>query len=874
MSKNLVIVESPAKAKTIEKYLGRDFRVLSSIGHIRSIAKKTKDGTPPIDVANGFATTYEIDSDKKKTIAELKKAVKAADTVWLATDEDREGEAIAWHLCEVLGLDPKKTNRIVFHEITKSAIEEAVRHPRTVDMHLVAAQQARQILDRIVGFELSPVVWQKVPGGKSAGRVQSPAVRLIVEREREIRAFESSSQFRITAEFDKRQTTNDKRLEDSVFKAELPQRFDTESEAKDFLSSLVGASYAISDVTTSPATRNPSAPFTTSTLQQDANAKLGFSSKSTMSAAQKLYQDGKITYMRTDSVTLSKQAMAAAASYIEQRYGKDYVQLRAYKTKSSSAQEAHEAIRPTDMSLEVASSNEYDQKLYALIRNRTLASQMAPAKLEKTEVVIEGRRLRLDDGESQINTKLPNVQRQASNVQFVARGEVVIFPGFLAVYGGGKDDTLLPPLSTGDVVDLTSAEARQVFARPPARYTEGSLVKKLEELGIGRPSTYATIIGTVQTRGYVERGEGEGTEREVVVLSYGQREEGRGQRAELSQQPQTTPVTGASAATTGHLSSPDVSASHPDGARTKRSEPAAPSDEMSRTSWREDNRPRGGADAPVGPITRTIITEKTGSDRGKLVPTPAGELIADFLTNHFEPVVDYGFTASVEAHFDDIATAKLDRNHMLSDFYGPFHGLIDKSGDIDRASVGNAREIGIDPKSGQPIIARFGRFGPMLQLGSGEGSDKPQFAPLPKGARLETVTLEQALEAFKLPRLVGQTDDGQDIRANIGRFGPYIQVGKLFVSIKPHDPHEITLTEAKSLYEAKLQAEAEKNIADFGDGIRVLNGRFGPYITDGRKNAKIPKDIDPTSVTHDDAKKLLAAAPAAGKKRRFVRKKK
>ena len=870
MSKNLVIVESPAKAKTIEKYLGRDFRVLSSIGHIRSIAKKTKDGTPPIDVANGFATTYEIDSDKKKTIAELKKAVKAADTVWLATDEDREGEAIAWHLCEVLGLDPKKTNRIVFHEITKSAIEEAVRHPRTVDMHLVAAQQARQILDRIVGFELSPVVWQKVPGGKSAGRVQSPAVRLIVEREREIRAFESSSQFRVSAQFESR----GQRAEGSEFKAELPKRFDTESEAKDFLSSLVGASYAISDVTTSPATRNPSAPFTTSTLQQDANAKLGFSSKSTMSAAQKLYQDGKITYMRTDSVTLSKQAMAAAASYIEQRYGKDYVQVRAYKTKSASAQEAHEAIRPTDMSLEVASSNEYDQKLYALIRNRTLASQMAPAKLEKTEVVIEGRRLRLDDGESQINTKLPNVQRQASNVQFVARGEVVIFPGFLAVYGGGKDDTLLPPLSTGDVVDLTSAEARQVFARPPARYTEGSLVKKLEELGIGRPSTYATIIGTVQTRGYVERGEGEGTEREVVVLSYGQREEGRGQRAELSQQPQTTPVTGASAATTGHLSSPDVSASHPDGARTKRSEPAAPSDEMSRTSWREDNRPRGGADAPVGPITRTIITEKTGSDRGKLVPTPAGELIADFLTNHFEPVVDYGFTASVEAHFDDIATAKLDRNHMLSDFYGPFHGLIDKSGDIDRASVGNAREIGIDPKSGQPIIARFGRFGPMLQLGSGEGSDKPQFAPLPKGARLETVTLEQALEAFKLPRLVGQTDDGQDIRANIGRFGPYIQVGKLFVSIKPHDPHEITLTEAKTLYEAKLQAEAEKNIADFGDGIKVLNGRFGPYITDGKKNAKIPKDTDPTSVTHDDAKKLLAAAPAAGKKRRFVRKKK
>ena len=813
MSKNLVIVESPAKAKTIEKYLGKDFQVLSSIGHIRSIAKKTKDGTPPIDVQNGFATTYEIDSDKKKTITELKKAVKAADTVWLATDEDREGEAIAWHLCEVLKLDPKTTKRIVFHEITKTAIEEAVQHPRTVDMKLVEAQQARQILDRIVGFELSPVVWQKVPGGKSAGRVQSPAVRLIVERERDIRAFESSSQFKVTAELESRDTSHETRpTAESQFKAELPQRFDTEDEAKHFLEGLVGASYRISDVTKSPASRNPAAPFTTSTLQQDANAKLGFSSRSTMSAAQKLYQDGKITYMRTDSVTLSKQAMAAAASYIESRYGKEYVQVRAFKTKSASAQEAHEAIRPTDMSLEVASGNEYDQKLYNLIRNRTLASQMAPAKLEKTEVTIAISNSNIEDSLSQ---KSPITNSHLPNAYFVARGEVVIFPGFLAVYGGGKDDTLLPPLSTGDVVDLTSAEARQVFARPPARYTEGSLVKKLEELGIGRPSTYATIINTVQTRGYVERGESEGNEREVIVLAYqpGDRE--------ASSVKDAVTLTG-----------------------------------------------------NVGPIIRTIVTEKTGSDRGKLVPTPAGELIADFLTNHFEPVVDYGFTASVEEHFDDIASAALERNRMLSDFYGPFHALIDKSGDIDRASVGNAREIGIDPKTNLPIIARFGRFGPMLQLGTAEGDDKPQFAPLPKGVRLETVTLEQALEAFKLPRLVGQTDDGKDIRANIGRFGPYIQIDKLFVSIKPLDPHDITLEEAKELYAAKLKAEAEKNIADFGDGIKVLNGRFGPYVTDGKKNAKIPKDTEPASITHDEAKKLLAAAPAASKKRRFTRKKK
>ena len=861
MSKNLVIVESPAKAKTIEKYLGKDFKVLSSIGHIRSIAKKTKDGTPPINVANGFATTYEIDSDKKKTIAELKKAVKAAETVWLATDEDREGEAIAWHLCEVLKLDPKKTNRIVFHEITKSAIEEAVKHPRTVDMHLVAAQQARQILDRIVGFELSPVVWQKVPGGKSAGRVQSPAVRLIVEREREIRGFESSSQFRVTAELQPPRGTA------APFKAELPTRFDTEKDAAQFLQSLVGASYAVSDVTKSPATRNPAAPFTTSTLQQDANAKLGFSSKSTMAAAQKLYQDGKITYMRTDSVTLSQQAMAAAAAYIEQRYGKDYVQVRSFKTKSASAQEAHEAIRPTDMSLEVASSNEYDQKLYHLIRTRTLASQMAPARLEKTELVVE---------------IIPNSK-------FLAKGEVITFPGFLAVYGGGKDDTLLPALSTGDAIDLISAEARQVFARPPARYTEGSLVKKLEELGIGRPSTYATIIGTVQTRGYVERGESEGTEREIVVLSYNQGEGGREKGKESSQQPQTTPAAVSDTLVTEYLSNPDDDKAHAPQATLASGDDrrGSPNDSFSfneknlgaeRSAGPEDREASRVADSvtltgDTGPITRTIITEKTGSDRGKLVPTPAGELIADFLTDHFETVVDYGFTAGVEKHFDDIARGEMDRNHMLASFYTPFHQLIESSGDIDRSKVGNSRDIGIDPKTGKPIIARFGRFGPMLQLGSSDDADKPQFAPMPKGARIESITLEQALEAFKLPRLVGQTDDGQDIRANIGRFGPYIQIGKLFVSIKPHDPHEITLTEAKTLYEAKLRAEAEKNIADFGDGIRVLNGRFGPYITDGKKNAKIPKSTDPTSITHDEAKKLLAAAPAASKKRRFVRKK-
>lgn len=802
MSKNLVIVESPAKAKTIEKYLGKDFTVLSSIGHIRSIAKKTKDGTPPIDINNGFATTYEIDPDKKKTIAELKKAVKTADTVWLATDEDREGEAIAWHLCEVLKLDPKNTKRIVFHEITESAIKEAVAHPRTVDMHLVQAQQARQILDRIVGFELSPVVWQKVPGGKSAGRVQSPAVRLIVEREREIREFESSYQFRVTAVFSGKTASGDE------FKAELPQRFDTEDEAKTFLTSLVGASYEVSDVTMTPGTRNPAAPFTTSTLQQEANSRLGFGSKATMASAQKLYQDGKITYMRTDSVNLSKQAMAAAASYIEKTYGKDYVQVRAYKTKSSTAQEAHEAIRPTDMSREVGSSNEYDQKLYDLIRRRTLASQMSPAKLEKTTITI--------------------TISSVSEV-FEAKGEVITFPGFLAVYGGGKDDNTLPQLSAHDQLDLQQASARQVFARPPARYTEGSLVKKLEELGIGRPSTYATIINTVQTRGYVERGESEGTEREVIELELRNKSYESRVEAESQSDTQKDARNG-----THSLNSYIIPLN---------------SDDVT--------------------LQRSIITEKTGSNRGKLVPTPVGELIAGFLTDHFEPVVDYGFTARVEEHFDDIASNKLDRNRMLEGFYEPFHQLIDKSSEIDRSKVGGSREVGLDPKTGKPIIARFGRFGPMLQLGTSDGDDKPEFAQMPKGATIDTVTLEQALTAFQLPRLVGQTEDGQDIKANIGRFGPYIQVGKLFVSIKPEDPHTITLDKARELHAAKLQAEAEKNIADFGDGIKVLNGRFGPYITDGKKNAKIPKDTDPKSITHDQAKQLLADAPEKGKGRRF-----
>ena len=844
--KNLVIVESPAKAKTIEKYLGKDFHVLSSVGHIRSIVKKTKDGTPPIDVANDFYAVYEVDPEKKKVITELKKNVKAVgkENVWLATDEDREGEAIAWHLCKVLDLPIETTKRIVFHEITKDAITNAIKNPRTVDMNLVQAQQARQILDRLVGFELSPVVWQKVPGGKSAGRVQSPAVRLLVEREREIMKFAGSSQFKVTAIF----------IHDNQeFKAELNQKFDSEAAAHEFLNSLKPATFTVSDISKTPGTRNPAAPFTTSTLQQEANSKLGFSSKATMASAQRLYQDGKITYMRTDSVNLSGQAIASATDFIKRLYGPDYSTVRKFKTKSASAQEAHEAIRPTDITRETVTSNEYDQKLYDLIRRRTLASQMSAAKLEKTTVVIAidgtqtSHKTIRDPRQSQIFSEMPlapdaqspatppaleavkrsrgadvSAERSrsissgdlsekstpaqergaddagfsddvreaaATDLHFEAKGEVITFDGFLRVYGGGKDE-ILPKLHTGDTLETHDITARQTFARPPARYTEGSLVKKLEDLGIGRPSTYATIIDTVQTRGYVEKGDSEGQPRDVIVLSYNGEE-----------------------------------------------------------------------------VSRDIIQEKTGSTRGKLIPTPSGELIADFLTDHFTQIVDYDFTANVETEFDKIAAADLAKSAMLNGFYTPFHKLIEQSGGIDRSKVGANREVGIDPKSGKPILARFGRFGPMLQLGATDDEDKPRFAPLPKGTKIETVTLEQALEMFKLPRVVGQTEDGQDIKANIGRFGPYIQVGKLFVSIKPEDPHTITLETARELYAAKLQAEAEKNIADFGDGVKVLNGRFGPYITDGTKNAKVPKDTDPKTITHEQALELLKAAPAKATRR-------
>ncbi|MGI6612398.1 MAG: type I DNA topoisomerase [Candidatus Nanosyncoccaceae bacterium] len=747
--KNLVIVESPAKAKTISKYLGKDYEVMSSIGHIRAIPKKGKNGEKAIDVNNGFKTLYEVDPPKRKTVSELKKAVKAADQVWLATDEDREGEAIAWHLVEVLKLDPKTTKRITFNEITKAAIEEAIKNPRTIDMNLVQAQQARQILDRLVGFELSPVVWQKVPGGKSAGRVQSPAVRLVVEREEEIINFKPTFDFKVTAELSH---------QNNIFQAELSKRIKTISEAEDFLQKTNTATLTVDAVEKKPTERNPQAPFTTSTLQQTANAKLGFSSKQTMVSAQRLYQAGKITYMRTDSVNLSNMFLKFAHDYIDDTFGTNYSKVRKFRTKSANAQEAHEAIRPTDIRVEKASSNTTDQKLYNLIRQRTLASQMAPAKLEKTVLTIK------------------NNQDER---HFTATGEIVTFDGFLKAYGRFDAGNELPKLKAGDKLDLISVTARQTFKKAPARYTEGSLVKKLEELGIGRPSTYATIIDTIQTRGYVEKGDSDGEEREIIVIKL-----------------------------------------------------------------------------EKGTVSQLIETDKYGATKGKLVATAVGKMISDFLLNHFNQVVDYDFTATIEEDFDEIARGELERNRMLTDFYKPFHKLVMEAKDIKRSEVSNARLVGEHPKEKKPIYARLGRFGPMLQLGETNNSEKPRFAPIPKDTQIETVTLEQAIEAFKLPRLVGQTKDGKEIKANIGRFGPYIQVDKLFVSIKPLDPMTITLKEALELYEKKIQAEKDKNIAQWGK-IKIIRGPYGPYVTDGKTNARIPKKQDPTKITEEQAKQIL-----------------
>lgn len=767
MSKNLVIVESPAKAKTIAKFLGKDFIVKSSFGHIRDLPKKGMS----VDIENNFTPSYEVSSDKKKVVSELKKAAKEAEVVWLASDQDREGEAIAWHLAEVLKLDPKKTKRIVFHEITEPAVKAAIQTPGTIDIALVDAQQARRILDRIVGYELSPVLWKKVRTGLSAGRVQSVAVRLIVERERDIEEFQTTATFKVTAQFT---------LEDGTeLKAECPTKFETEEAATKLIEALRDETATIKDVKKTPGTRSPGAPFTTSTLQQEASRRLGYSPKQTMMLAQRLYENGHITYMRTDSLNLSKLAIGAMAGYIESTYGKEYHQFRTFTTKTAGAQEAHEAIRPTHVERRDAGDDAQQKKLYDLIWKRTVSSQMAPAKVEKTTITI-------------------GLEKNTEVLE--AKGEIVTFAGFLKVWAENKtgEEGLLPEVNKGDILNLMSALAEQTFSRPPARFTEATLVRQLEEMGIGRPSTYAPTISTIQDRGYVEKAEVEGKERNVIRVTL-----------------------------------------------------------------------------EAGQIERAETTEMTAPDRNKLIPTSTGKVVTDFLSKHFADIVSYDFTKDVEEEFDDIADGKITWQKMLAKFYGPFHTTVEKAADVSRAEAAQARLLGNDPKTGKPVSARFGRFGPMVQIGNVEDEEKPKFAGITNGKTVDNITLEEALVLFNLPRNLGQDDKGNDILANIGRFGPYVKIGSSYVSIKGHDPYSIELETALELIKEDAAKKAARNIKEFeGTDIKVLNGRYGPYITDGKKNAKIPKDVEPADVTLEQATELLEKAPAAARGRRKPTKKK
>lgn len=767
--KSLVIVESPAKASTIEKFLGSNFIVKSSIGHIRDLPKKGMS----IDIENGFKPNYEVSPEKKKTVAELKKLSKDAETVWLATDEDREGEAIAWHLSEALKLDELKTKRIVFHEITKNAILKAIDNPRKVDKHLVDAQQARRVLDRLVGYELSPVLWKKVKRGLSAGRVQSVAVRLIVEREKEIDNFKAESSFKVTAEFV---------LEDGKkFKAELKNRIPSFEEAEKFLNDIANAEFSVEDVKKKPSLKKPSPPFTTSTLQQEAARKLGFSVRQTMVVAQQLYESGKITYMRTDSLNLSDVAIAGAASSIKNMFGDEYSKPRRFTTKSKGAQEAHEAIRPTEMSNENIDGDRNQKRLYELIWKRTTASQMADAKLEKTTATIN------------IST---------SQEKFIAQGEVIKFDGFLKLYIEGTDEEpeengdnkLLPPLKTGQILNANEIIAKEIFKRPPARYTEASLVKKLEEMGIGRPSTYAPTISTVQDRGYVEKGEKEGYERDYQVIT---------------------------------LVNSEVS---------------------SKTN-----------------------TEITGAERNKLYPTDTGIVVNDFLNKYFPDIVDFNFTAKVEQEFDEISKGKKIWNQMISDFYDNFSETVKKSEDISRTDAVSARMLGNHPKNGKPIYAKLGKFGPMLQMGETEDEEKPKFASLMKDQSITKITLEEALKMFDLPREIGKDENGEVVIAQIGRFGPYVRHEKTFASITEDELFTINLEEALHRIEDKKNKKNKNLIKEFdGSDVKVMNGRFGPYVTNGKVNAKIPKDVTPEDITLEAADELIAKAPA--KKKRAPRK--
>ncbi|MBR3249025.1 type I DNA topoisomerase [Candidatus Saccharibacteria bacterium] len=737
MAKNLVIVESPAKAKTIEKYLGDDFKVLASIGHIRKDTKVDK---------KTFDVTYEVDPGHAKIIAELKREAKAADKIWLATDEDREGESISWHLCEVLKL-PKDTARITFHEITKPALDAAIKAPRTVDMDMVSSQQARQTLDMLVGYDLSDMVRRKVPGAISAGRVQSPALRLIVEREKKIEQFESKFDFKVSGKF----------FKDGEFVANLEKNVENEELVRKLLVELAGAKFAVEDVEEKEGAKTAPVPFTTAALQIEANSKLGFSSRTTMSAAQGLYQAGLITYHRTDSLNLSSQAVGAIAGYIESEFGPEYLKVRKFKTKDASAQEAHEAIRPTNVALTAAGKNNYEKRLYQLIWARTVATQMANAKVAKTTI-----RLSHD---------------------FVAKGEVVIFDGFLKVYGKSKD-LELPKMAKGDEVACLEIAARQNFAKPPARYTEGSLVKKLEELGIGRPSTYASIMTAIQARGYVVKGESEGEERKVLELKL-----------------------------------------------------------------------------TDGKITETTVKEKFGANKGKLMPTPIGELVAGFLIDNFKSIVDYKFTANIEKDLDLVADAKLERVKMLRDFYGPFHDTVLIANGAERYN--NARLLGHHPETGKPIYAKVGKNGGFIQLGDNEkeSGEKPRFAPLPKRKSVKTVTLEQALSQLELPALpreLGKAPDGVLLVAANGPFGPYLKGGKYNIPMKDLDPYTVSLEEALPLYQAKI----DSIIADWGE-IMIINGAYGPYVKGPgrRNNVKIPKETDPKTVTEAQAREMLENKP-------------
>lgn len=776
MSKNLVVVESPAKAKTIEKFLGPDYQVMSSFGHIRDLAEKGIG----IDFENNYKPLYVVSTDKKKVVSELKKAAKVAETVWLASDEDREGEAIAWHLFDELKLDKKNTKRIVFHEITKDAILNAIEHPREIDEHLVDAQQARRVLDRIVGFELSPVLWRKVKPSLSAGRVQSVAVRLIVEREREINQFVAESAYRVNALLN----TTDINGNPVLLKTELQHRFTDKQEALDFLEHCKDADFKVEDIVTKPARKSPAPPFTTSTLQQEASRKLGFSVSQTMRIAQSLYESGKITYMRTDSVNLSDLAINISKAEIKSMAGDNYVKVRRFTTNTKGAQEAHEAIRPTYMNAHTVDGTAQEKKLYDLIWKRTIASQMADAELEKTSIYINC---------------------SCNKYQFVATGEVIVFDGFLKVYMESTDDEdvevegLLPALKKGEPLTIDEITAQQRFSQKPPRYSEASLVRKLEELGIGRPSTYAPTITTIQNRSYVEKGDRPAEKRDFNFL------------------------------------------------RLKE-----------------------------GKITDKIKSENTGAEKSKLFPTDIGIVVNDFLTEYFPDILNYNFTAQVEKEFDSIADGKIQWVKSIDKFYKKFHPVVEDTMKNSERQVGE-RVLGIDPKSGRKLTVKIGRFGPIAQIGTAEEEEKPVFASLRKEQSLESITLEEALELFKLPRQIGSFEDKEMVVA-VGRFGPYIRHDGSFYSLpKTEDPMTVTSEKAIEIIGEKREAEKNKLICALGEKgeYQVLNGRFGPYFTFEKNNYKIPKSTDPKTLTAEKCQELVAQqGTSSPKKKGFAKKKK